>query len=221
VLLALLAIDAKPHRADRTPAWRAFRDGVGYVMGHREIRPRLLMVAAVSFLVTPYAVLMPLFASEIFRGDARTYGLLIASAGVGSLLAGLYLASRQDTERLPRRVAGAVLLAGAALSVFAVNHWLALAFPIVMVLGFAVITIIAGNNTLIQMLVEDAYRGRVMAIFSMAFLGIAPLGSFTVGHLADLVGVQPVLFVCGIGTLAVGLAARRHVAGLPSSVREI
>jgi MFS family permease len=221
VLLALLAIDTKPHNADGTPAWRAFREGVAYVLGHRQIRPRLLMVAAVSFLVTPYAVLMPLFASEIFRGDARTYGLLIASAGIGSLLAGLYLASRQDTERLPRRVADAVLVAGAALSVFAVNHWLALAFPIVMVLGFAVITIIAGSNTMIQVQVEDTYRGRVMAIFSMAFLGIAPLGSFTVGHLAHWAGVQPVLFACGIGTLAVGLAARRRVGGLPSSVREI
>lgn len=212
VLLALLAIDAKPPRADRTPAWRAFREGVGYVIGHREIRPRLLMVAAVSFLVTPYAVLMPLFASEIFGGDARTYGLLIASAGAGALLAGLYLASRKGTERLPRRVADAVLLAGAALSVFAANHWLPLAFPIVMVLGFAVITTIAGSNTMIQVQVEDAYRGRVMAIFSMAFLGIAPLGSFTVGHLAHWVGVQPVLFACGIATFIVGLAARRQLA---------
>lgn len=210
VIVALLAIDAKANVPHDAPAWRAFREGVGYVMGHADIRPRLLMVAAVSFLVTPYAVLMPLFASEIFGGDARTYGLLIASAGGGSLLAGLYLASRNDTGRLPRRVAAAVLVAGAGLTVFAANPLLALAFPVVMVLGFAVITVIAGSNTLIQVQVEDAYRGRVMAIFSMAFLGIAPLGSFVVGHLAQVVGVQPALLACGIGTIAVGLVVRRR-----------
>jgi MFS family permease len=213
VLLALLAIEAEANVPHDTPAWRAFREGVDYVRGHAEIRPRLFMIAAVSFLVTPYAVLMPLFASEIFGGDARTYGLLIASAGAGSLLAGLYLASRKGTERLPRRVAAAVIVSGAGLTVFALNHLLLLAFPIVMVLGFAVITVIAGSNTLIQMQVEDAYRGRVMAIFSMAFLGIAPLGSFTVGHLAHVVGVQPALFACGIATLAVGWATRRRLAG--------
>ena len=211
VIVALLAIDARANVHHGTPAWRAFRDGVAYILAHRDIRPRLRMVAAVSFLVTPYAVLMPLFASEIFGGDARTYGLLIASAGSGSLLAGLYLASRKDTGRLPRRVAAGVLVAGVALTAFAVNHSLALAFPIVMVLGFSVITVIAGSNTLIQVQVEDVYRGRVMAIFSMAFLGIAPLGAFTVGHVAHLVGVQPALFACGIGTLFVGLAARRRI----------
>jgi len=214
VIVALLAIDAKANAPHDVPAWRAFRAGVAYVLDHADIRPRLLIVAAVSFLVTPYAVLMPLFASEIFGGDARTYGLLIASAGAGSLLAGLYLASRKGTERLPRRVAAGVLVAGAGLTVFALNHSLALAFPIVMVLGFSVITVIAGSNTLIQVQVADEYRGRVMAIFSMAFLGIAPLGSFAVGHLAHVIGVQPALLACGIGTVIVGLVARRSCSTL-------
>jgi MFS family permease len=213
VVVALLAIDIAPQRPVPTSAWLAFREGVTYVLGHREIRPRLLTVAAVSFLATPYAVMMPLFASEIFGGDARAYGLLIGSAGAGALFAGLYLASRQGTERLPRRVADAVLLAGGALTAFSINTVLAAGFLIVMVLGFAVIAFIAGSNTLVQMQVDDAYRGRVMAIFSMAFLGIAPLGSFSVGHLAHWFGVQPVLFVCGLGTLAVGIVGRRRLAG--------
>jgi MFS family permease len=210
VIIALVAIDAPAHAGDGVPAWRAFRDGIDYVLAHRDIRSRLLMVAALSFLVTPYAVLMPIFASEFFGGDARTYGLLIACAGLGALAAGLYLASRREVTRLPRRVTSGVILAGAALSVFALNHLLALAFPILMVLGFAIITVVAGSNTLIQMQVEDAYRGRVMAIFSMAFLGIAPLGSFAVGHLAERIGAQHALLICGVTMLAVGIAARRR-----------
>ena len=102
---------------------------------------------------------------------------------------------------------------------FRLNLFLNIMTPLVMVMGFAVITFIAGSNTLVQMEVDDALRGRVMAIFSMAFLGIAPLGSFTVGHLAQWVGVQPVLFACGLASLAVGVAGRRHLAAtsLPMS----
>jgi MFS family permease len=219
VLLALLAIRVVPHRGEPGSAWQSFREGIAYVLGHQDIRPRLLTVAAVSFLVTPYAVMMPLFASEIYGGDARAYGLLIGSAGAGALFAGLYLASRQGTERLPRRVADAVLVAGAALTLFALNTVLALGFAIVMVLGFAVIAFIAGSNTLVQMQVADAYRGRVMAIFSMAFLGIAPLGSFTVGHLVHWFGVQQVLFFCGLGAIAVGIVTRRRLAKLVAGGR--
>jgi MFS family permease len=210
VILALLAIDAQSPKVVHESALTAFREGLNYALSHDGIRSRLIVVAAVSFFVTPYAVMMPLFASEIFHGDASTYGFLIACAGAGSLLSGLHLASRKGTEGLSKRATTGVIVAGIALSLFAVNPMLALAYPIAMALGFAVITVIAGSNTLIQVWVEDAFRGRVMAIFSMAFLGIAPLGSFTIGHLAHYVGVQPALFGCGIATFLIGLLVRHR-----------
>jgi len=215
VLLALLAIKVRPHVPNRAPALHALREGFRYVWRHRDIRALLLVAAAVSFLVTPYAVMMPLFAREIFGGDARTYGLLIGSAGAGSLLASLYLASRVDTAGLVRRVAGAVTAAGIALTFFALNRQLALAFPAVMALGCAVIVAIAGSNTLIQTQVEDAYRGRVMAIYSAAFLGVAPLGSLAVGSLAHIVGVPHTLLACGLIAVGVGLTARRRLRAAP------
>jgi MFS family permease len=210
VIVALLAIDSTSTTAMHASALAAFRDGLRYVRDHADIRARLLVVAAIAFLITPYAVLMPLFASEIFHGDSRTYGFLIGCAGAGSLLAGLYLAGRKGTRGLSKRTLNAVLVTGIALSLFALNDRLPFAFGIVIVLGFAVILVIAGSNTLIQVSVEDAYRGRVMGIFSTAFLGIAPLGSFAVGHLAHAFGVQPVLLGCGVATVVVGLVARRR-----------
>ncbi|HET7775165.1 MAG TPA: MFS transporter [Azospira sp.] len=208
VLLALRAIRLPLHRSGTTPALDALKEGIRYVRDHRPIRRSLLLVASVSFLATPYAVMMPLFAREIFGGDARTFGLLIGCAGAGSLLASFYLASRKDVAGLGRHVGLAAPAVGVALALFALSPSLAVAFPILMVLGFSVIVTIAGSNTLIQTRVDNAYRGRVMAIFSMAFLGIAPLGSLMVGSIVHQVGIRPTLVGCGLLTLVAGLAYR-------------
>jgi MFS family permease len=205
VLLALAAIRTRPPVGVSKPALHALREGLRYTFGHTDIRFYLLLVAAVSFLVTPYVALMPLFAKTILGGDARTFGLLVGSAGAGSLVGGLYLASRTSTIGLDRKVSRAAILSGIALALFALNTRLALAFPILMAMGFSVAIIAAGSNTLLQTWVRDDMRGRVMATFTMAFLGVAPLGSLAVGSLAHVVGVRPVLVTCGILTVLVGL----------------
>ena len=217
VLLALLAIRVSPRAGTPGPAVHALRDGFRYAAAHPQIRAFLLLVACLSFLVTPYAVLMPLYAREILGGGARLFGLLVGSAGAGALLTSLYLASRVGTERLPRRVVAAVLVAGVALALFALNSVTWLAFPIVMALGGAVILVVAGSNTLVQTWVHDDYRGRVMAIFSMSFLGVAPLGALAVSSIAHAVGLVPTLVCCGLLTLVVGSVAYRRQVGLDQS----
>ena len=129
VLLALWAITTPPTISKAGSAVSALIEGYLYVLGHQEIRRSLLIVACVSFLATPYAVMMPLFAREIFGGDARTYGLLIGSAGAGSLLASVFLATRTDTERLLHWVTLSAPGVGAALALFAVAPKLWIAFP--------------------------------------------------------------------------------------------
>lgn len=205
VLLALRAIRIPPRAGQESPAWAALVEGLRYVVSHRRIRRSLLLVACISFFATPYAVMMPLFAREIFGGDARTLGLLIGSAGAGSLLASLYLASRTSTDGLSRRVRLAAPALGAALALFAVTPRLGFAFPVLMALGFSVIVTVAGSNTMIQTWVDNEFRGRVMAIFTTAFMGIAPLGSFAVGSIAHGLGIRVTLVACGLATLAAGL----------------
>lgn len=214
VLAALAAIRLSP----RTPpphqaAFAALRAGLAYAFRHPQIRLPLFMVAGFSFFVTPYAVLMPVFAREIFHGAADTYGFLIGSAGIGSLTAALFLALRGRngaSAGLDRLVAHATLAAGAALAGFVlvatlspVLYW---AYPLLSMLGFAVVLTVAGSNTLIQTVVEEDYRGRVMAIFSTAFLGIAPLGSLAVGAIGELLGVRATLLACGLLALGLGIA---------------
>ncbi len=208
VLLALAALHTRPGGGTSKSALHALREGLAYTFSHRDIRLFLLRVAAVSFLVAPYVVMLPLYARTVLGGDARTFGLLVSSAGAGALLASLFLASRVSLEGLARRVAAAVILAGIALALFAANSVPGLAYPILMVLGFSVILVAAGSNTLLQSWVRDDMRGRVMAIFSVAFLGIAPLGSLAMGGLAHVLGIRPTLFVFGALTVVAGLAHR-------------
>ncbi len=208
VLVALLALHARPDGDSSKPALHALRDGLRYTFGHPDIRRFLLLVASVSFLVAPYVVLMPVFARTEYGGDARTLGLLVSSAGAGSLLASVFLATRANIDGLQRRVPLAAMSAGVALALFAVNTSHAIAYPILMVLGFSVVLVAAGSNTLLQTWVRDDMRGRVMATFSMAFLGMAPLGSLAVGSLAHGIGIRPALFICGALTLAAGMAHR-------------
>jgi MFS family permease len=209
VLAALAAIRVERQPTRPQHALAALHAGLAHAFGEPRIRLPLLMVAGFSFLVTPYAVMMPVFARDLFLGDAHTYGNLIGSAGIGSLTAALFLALRGGLGKgqgLDRLVAGATLGGGGALACFALAPGLLWAYPLLTVLGFSTILMVAGSNTLIQTVVEDEYRGRVMALFSTAFLGIAPLGSLTVGALADRLGVRQTLLGCGLLALALGIA---------------
>jgi MFS family permease len=211
VLVALVALHTRPGSGAPKPAWHALREGLSYTFNHRDIRLFLLLVASVSFLIAPYLVMMPLYAKATLGGDARTFGLLVSSAGAGSLLASLFLALRGSIERLVEQVGGAALLAGTALVAFALNSVALLAYPILMVLGFSVVLVAAGSNTLLQSWVRDDMRGRVMAIFTMAFLGIAPLGSLALGSATHFLGVRPALVSFGTLAIVAALAHRQRL----------
>ena len=192
--------------------------GYRYVFGHRPIRLSLLLVASISFLATPYAMMMPLFAKEIFGGDARTYGMFIGSAD--SLLANLFLVFRKGTQRLGHWVGLAAPLASASLTLFAMTAYRWQSFPVLLVLGCSVIMTLAGSDTLIQAHVEEDFRGSVMALFAMSALGVAPLGNFAIGFFADAYGIRPTLAVFGMAMLVAGLVnrycARRNTSGAVS-----
>jgi len=211
VLVALAAIRLPSDGARRpsVPPLQALREGLHYAATHRGIRAALLLIASLSLLATPYTVLMPLFAKEIFGGDARLYGLLMGSAGAGALLGAVLLTTRSGTDGLAALVGRAAPAAGLALAAFALSGSLALTVPILVGLGLAILLCVAGSNTLIQTQVDNDFRGRVMSLFTMAFLGLAPLGSLAVGSLAHAVGVRPTLVACGLLTTVAGLAYRR------------
>jgi MFS family permease len=176
-------------------------EGVRYAIGFPPIRALLLLVGLVSLLGMPYAVLMPVFAAEVLHGGAHTLGLLMTAPGIGALVGTFYLATRKTIYGAGVRVVAGASVFGAGLVAagLARNHiiaLIALAF-----VGLGMIVQLATSNTVLQMIVDDDKRGRVMSLYTMAFMGMAPFGSILGGALAHRIGV-PATFVLG-GTVCV------------------
>jgi len=150
----------------------------------------------------PYSVLMPVYAAEILGGGAHTLGFLMTATGGGALLGALWLASRRNAAGLPLNIA----MAGAVFSIgligFALSRTFWLSVPLLVVVGFGFIAMVASGNTLLQTIVEDTKRGRVIAFFLMAYFGTTPFGSLAAGALSSRIGAPHTLFGCGVLCLA-------------------
>ncbi|MCI0460274.1 MAG: MFS transporter [Gemmataceae bacterium] len=210
VLLALLALNV-PQETERPPAppvLRGWMEGLGYAVGHRPIRAILLMVAWVGLVGMPYTVVLPVVARQVLGGGPVTYGLLLTCVGVGALGGAFYLASRRDLLGAGRRIATTAALLGVALVVVSQVSVLALAAPLLMLVGLCMMLTLVSCNTVVQTVVADDKRGRVMSLYNLALFGMTPLGSLLVGFLADRWGAPTALLACGLGCLvgSVGFA---------------
>ncbi len=200
LISGLLAMRLRPEQrtTPRLSAAQALREGFRYAFGTPWIRYILFLVANLSFFITAYATLMPAVTDQVFHGDAHTYGFLMACAGAGALVSTIYLAWRQGAAGLERVVRWNAPVTGLALMLFALSSELWIAAPILFVIGFGMIAAVASANTRIQTGVRNELRGRVLALFSTAFLGMAPLGSLCAGSLASVLGNGPTLLLCGL-----------------------
>ena len=202
-------------------SWQQMREGMRYAWELIPARWLLPMVATISFMVTPYQTLMPLFAAEVFEGDATLRGLLIGAAGGGGVIGMLALASRRDVRGLTRWVTVASLSAGLSVIVFAWSPWLPLSLLAIAVTGFGIVVNGMSVSTMIQTIVDDRMRGRVMGIFSMAFLGMYPLGSLAGGALASVIGAPATLAIGGCICTVAALLLWRRMPALRAHLRPI
>ena len=178
------------------------REGWRYAMGSAAIRSLLLLVALVSLVAMPYSVLMPIFAGRILHGGAHTLGFLMAASGVGALIGAFALAARRTVIGLGRVVWLAAAAFGVALIGFAASHWLWLSFALLIVTGYGMMQSMAASNTILQTIVDDEKRGRVMSFYSMAVQGITPFGSLFAGVVAGRIGAPKTLAIGGAVCLA-------------------
>lgn len=216
-----LKFAARPVGGASKRGWHALLEGLTYAAGFAPIRSLLMLVALTSLMAMSQAVLMPLFADRIYGGRERTLGLLLGSSGLGALAGSLYLASRRSVLGLGRVLAIACWTLGAALMAFAWSRYLPLGMSLLTISGFAMVVQMASSNTLLQTIVDDDKRGRVMSLFTMAFMGMTPFGSLLAGALAGKVGAPTTLTLAGLGCLLGGTLFAMQLPRLRVLIRPI
>ena len=199
--LLLMTVHCEPRISKNSPL-ADIVEGFRWVNSTKVIRALLLLIGLVSLVGMPYTVLMPVFADQILHGGARGLGILMGATGVGALLGALTLASKTGVKGLGRWVAITCAAFGVSIIVFSYSRYFWLSVALLLPAGFSMMLQMACSNTLIQTMVPDQLRGRVMALYSMMFMGMAPIGALLGGALANRVGAPLTIAIGGVACIA-------------------
>jgi MFS family permease len=216
VIAALLAMKGyrKQAKSLREPVLKGLKVGFSYVFGFPPLSAVILLLALVSLIGMPYVVLMPIFAKTILGGGPNTLGFLMAATGVGALVGAIYLASRKNVRGFGKMVGLSSAVFGLGLALFSFSRSFPVSVALMAVTGFGMITQMAGSNTVLQTIVEEDKRGRVMSFYTMAFRGMVPFGSLLAGSLASAIGAPHTLLIGGICCILGALWYARKVSSL-------
>jgi MFS family permease len=223
VLAALVAmrLEPRPIPVAREPVLAQIREGFRYAFGFPPIRAILLLIAVVSLIGVPFSVLLPLIAGRVLHGDAKTLGVLVSATGLGALSAALYLASRQTVRGLGNIITYSAALFGLSLLAFSWSRVLWLSSITLVLAGAGMMMQMAASNTFLQTIVEDDKRGRILALYTMAYIGTAPLGSLLLGWSAQHIGASLTIAIGGLLCLASAGVFGSQLEGFRAQVRPI
>jgi MFS family permease len=223
VVVALLAMKLRPQkrRPDHKHVLHGLMEGFQYAFGFPPIRAILLLLATVSLMGMPYAVLMPIFADKILHGGPRTLGFLMAATGLGAIAGALFLARRSSVLGLGRLIAWSTAVFGAGLVAVSLSRILWLSLVLLAIAGFAMMQQMASSNTVLQTIVADEKRGRVMSFYTMSFMGMVPFGSLLAGGLAGWIGAPNTLLIGGAACVLAAAVFGAVLPGLRVLVRPI
>jgi MFS family permease len=220
VIVSLLAmyVSAMPKTRNETAILQEIKEGWNYATHSVAIRSILLLLALISLVGMPYTVLMPIFAGQVLHGGAHTLGFLMGASGVGALIGALSLAARRSVLGLGRVITYSAAIFGAGLIGFGLSRQLWLSLFLMLFTGGAMMQQMAASNTVLQTIVEDDKRGRVMSLYSMSFMGMAPFGSLLAGWLANRIGAPKTVMISGLLCL---LGAAWFMFSLPNIRRAV
>jgi MFS family permease len=219
--LVLMSLAAKPPSRPRKAVLQELSEGWTYAMQSVPIRSLLLLLAMVSLVGMPYTVLMPIFAAQVLHGGAHTLGFLMGASGVGALAGAVFLAARRSVLGLGRVVPIAASMFGAGLVAFGLSSKLWLSLVLMLFVGGAMMVQMAASNTILQTIVDDDKRGRVMSFYSMAFMGMAPFGSLLAGLLATRIGAPRAVMLTGSICVVGAVWFAFHLPQIRKAIRPI
>jgi MFS family permease len=223
VILALLAMKIKPRDREtkHSQVIQGLKEGIVYGFGSAPIRSVLLLLALVSLMGVPYTVLMPIFAQKVLHRGPEALGFLLGASGVGALVGSIYLASRKSVLGLGRIIVISSALFGIGLVGFSFSRlfWLSLCF--MLLTGSGMMVQMASSNTILQTIVEEDKRGRVMSFYTMSFMGMVPFGSLLAGNLAHAIGAPDTVLIGGIACLLGSAWFAKRLPALRKIIRPI
>lgn len=223
VITGLLLMAIAPHKRVRSTmsALESIKEGFRFVGGTGPIRALLLLLGLVSITGMPYTVLMPIFAGSVLHSGAKGLGWLMGASGVGALIGTLALAAKRQIRGLGRWITYAALGFGGSMIVFSFSRSFLLSVALLVPVGFSMMLEMASSNTLIQTMVPDALRGRVMSFYSMMLMGMAPFGALIAGAVANRIGAPHTVMLGGIVCLAGALIFGLRWPGLRGEARQL
>jgi MFS family permease len=223
VIIALLSMKMTSHKGEitKTQVLQGFKEGVIYGLGFPPIRSILIFLGWISLVGTANTTLLPIFAKNILHGGPQTYGFLMAAIGVGAIIGAIFLAARKSVLGLGRIIIIASSIFGIGLISFSLSHILWLSLSLLLLAGFGMMVHMASSNTILQTLVDDDKRGRVMSLYVMAFMGMAPFGSLAGGSLAGKIGAPYTLIIGGASCILGSFLFTKILPSLRTMVRPI
>ena len=221
VIAALLLMKIPPamKKAKKQKLIKGFKEGFSYSFGFAPIRAVLFLLLAVSILGMPYMVLMPVFAKDILHKGSHTFGFLMGATGGGALCGAIYLAQRKTVAGLERVIPLATGLFSLGLIGFALSRQEWLSLPLLLIVGFGLMVQMASSNTILQTIVDDDKRGRVMSFYVMCVMGSMPVGSLLAGLVADRLGTPETLLIGGVCCLASAVLFMRKLPAIREIIR--
>jgi MFS family permease len=219
--LLMMKVRRPKTKTRKTHVLHELKEGLSYAIGFTPLRYIILLLALVSLVGMPYTILMPVFASKVLGGGPYTLGFLMAASGIGALTGSIYLASKKSVRGLVRIIPLSTATFGIGLVAFSLSRLLWFSLPLMFVTGLGMIMQMAACNTIIQTIVDDDKRGRVMSFYVMAFIGTAPFGSLLAGALASVIGAPNTLTIGGALCVLGAVIFALKLPDLKKSIRPI
>jgi MFS family permease len=221
ISLLMMQVPRTEEQRARTSTVTQLKEGWAYVAGFVPIRSILLLFALLSLMGWPFMVLMPIFAAKILHGGPHTLGFLMGAVGIGSLASALSLVMRRSVRGLTRVIPVSAMIFGVGLIAFGFSQHLWLSMLMVLVTGFGMMQGLTASNTIIQTLVDENMRGRVMSYYTMAFVGMAPFGSLLAGAMADAIGAPRTVVISGVACILGGIWFTSQLQAIRKDMRPI